>query len=187
MAKIVRRTLDPANPPRLSEETKHRLDAMSDAAISKAAKADPDNPPLTDKELRAVKTLRKMGRPPLPPEERKQNFTMRAKPRTLDTFKATGPGYQTRMEEALDVWAMLLKDEGKRATVRVTIHVFPTKSGEWKLRTSDGRDEVHPDRKAAVAAALKMGRGESRMIVSDFVVAETAAQSSAKRPARKAK
>lgn len=48
---IVRYTLDPNNPPRMSEETKARLDAMTQEEIEQNAIDDPDNPPMTDEEL----------------------------------------------------------------------------------------------------------------------------------------
>lgn len=54
---MARFTLDPANPPRLSEAEKTRLDSMTDAEITAAAESDPDNPPLTDDELLAIRTV----------------------------------------------------------------------------------------------------------------------------------
>lgn len=39
--------LDPSNPPRLTEEEKRRLDALTDEEIEAAALADPDALPLT--------------------------------------------------------------------------------------------------------------------------------------------
>lgn len=44
-------TLDPNDPPALTKSERARLDAMTDAAITAAAKDDPDNPPLTAEEL----------------------------------------------------------------------------------------------------------------------------------------
>lgn len=44
-------TLDPNDPPALTKEERARLDALTDAAITAAAKGDPDNPPLTAEEL----------------------------------------------------------------------------------------------------------------------------------------
>ena len=56
---IVRVTLDPNNPPRLTPEQKARLDAMTDEEIEANAASDPDNPPWTDEELaRAVEARR---------------------------------------------------------------------------------------------------------------------------------
>jgi putative transcriptional regulator len=50
--------LDPKNPPRLTEEEKARLDAMTDEQITAAAESDPDNPPLTDEELERMRLTR---------------------------------------------------------------------------------------------------------------------------------
>jgi putative transcriptional regulator len=47
----VRFTLDPNNPPKLTEEQRARLDALTDEEITAAALSDPDNPPLTEDEL----------------------------------------------------------------------------------------------------------------------------------------
>ncbi len=61
---IVRYVLDPSNPPRMSAETRARLDALTDEQITAAAESDPDNPPLTEAELarlgaaRVAKTAR---------------------------------------------------------------------------------------------------------------------------------
>jgi putative transcriptional regulator len=52
--------LDPKNPPKLSEEEKARLDAMTDEEITAAAESDPDNPPLTDEELERVRLARRV-------------------------------------------------------------------------------------------------------------------------------
>ena len=48
----VRYTLDFNNLPKLSEEEKLRLDAMTEEEIEANALSDPDNPPLTDDELK---------------------------------------------------------------------------------------------------------------------------------------
>jgi putative transcriptional regulator len=48
---IVKAELDSNNPPRLSPETKARLDQLSDDELTHNAEADPDNPPLTEHEL----------------------------------------------------------------------------------------------------------------------------------------
>ena len=49
---IVRYTLDLNNLKGLSEETKRRLDAMTEEEIEANALSDPDNPPWTDDELK---------------------------------------------------------------------------------------------------------------------------------------
>ena len=48
----VRYTLDFNNLPKLSEEEKRRLDSMTADEIEANALSDPDNPPLTEEELR---------------------------------------------------------------------------------------------------------------------------------------
>ena len=44
--------LDPANPPQLTPEQRARLDAQTDEELTTIAESDPDNPPLTEEELR---------------------------------------------------------------------------------------------------------------------------------------
>ena len=48
---MARFKLDPNNLPALTEEQSARLNAMTDADITAAAKADADNPPLTSDEM----------------------------------------------------------------------------------------------------------------------------------------
>ena len=54
---IVRYTFDPADPPRFSTEELARLDALTDEQITRAAESDPDNPPLTEEEMRRMETV----------------------------------------------------------------------------------------------------------------------------------
>lgn len=71
------------------------LDAMTDeedAAITADAKADPDNPP-------ADSLMRRRGRPAL--ERAKEAVKLRIDPEVLDHFRSSGPGWQTRINEAL--------------------------------------------------------------------------------------
>lgn len=71
------------------------LKAMTDkedAAITAAADADPDNLPADD-------LFRRRGRPPL--DRPKEAIKLRIDPEVLDHFKASGPGWQTRMNDAL--------------------------------------------------------------------------------------
>ena len=44
---MVRFTLDPSNPPRQAPAEQERLARATDAALTAAAAADPDNPPLS--------------------------------------------------------------------------------------------------------------------------------------------
>lgn len=62
-----------------------------DAAITIAAKSDPDNPPNV--------VPKRIGRPPA--AVTKESITLRVDPDVLRRFKADGPGWQSRMNEAL--------------------------------------------------------------------------------------
>ena len=81
--------------------------------------ADPDNYESTDEELAQAKPMaealpelhaalmaeiakRKAGRPKA--AVTKQTIAIRLDPDVLEAFKATGPGWQTRMNEALREW-----------------------------------------------------------------------------------
>ena len=81
-----------------------------DAAITAAAETDPDNPPLTDEELAAARPVaevlpelvaeyrRTRGRQKAPT---KRQVTLRLDPDVVDHFKATGRGWQTRLNDTL--------------------------------------------------------------------------------------
>ena len=92
------------------------LSPEEDAEITAAALSDPDAQPLTDEELAQfrpiwdfpglVADLQKhgyLGRPPLPPEQRKKRVTLYLDPDLLDRLKAGGKGWQTRANAALRV------------------------------------------------------------------------------------
>jgi|WetSurMetagenome_2_1015567.scaffolds.fasta_scaffold764556_1 uncharacterized protein (DUF4415 family) len=69
-----------------------------DAAITAAALSDPDARPLTDAEWEAVKPrLRRGGRPVA--ATRKISTTIRFDADVLEAIKATGPGWQTRIND----------------------------------------------------------------------------------------
>lgn len=70
-----------------------------DAAITKAAMEDPDAVPFTDEEWARVQPKRSRGRPLS--DAPKVPTSLRLDPRVLDAFKATGDGWQTRMNNAL--------------------------------------------------------------------------------------
>jgi len=87
-----------------------------DAAIHAAALSDPDNPPLDDAFFRnarpacevlpeifgatvAAQMLKPRGRPPL--ESPKEQINIRLSQRVLAAFRATGSGWQTRIDQAL--------------------------------------------------------------------------------------
>ena len=96
--------------------------------VSKPAWVDPDDAPeLSDEMLdkatykvgervvspaeyaTAFKAATKMGRPKL--ERPKRPVTIRYDADVIDAFKATGPGWQTRMNDALRDW---LRTHGRR-------------------------------------------------------------------------
>jgi len=75
-----------------------------DAAITAAAMSDPDALPVTDEEWEAAKPFmrigaRPVGRPKV--ETPKPKVTLRMSPHVLSAFKATGKGWQTRIDALL--------------------------------------------------------------------------------------
>lgn len=70
------------------------------AAINAAARGDEDNLPLTSDEL--IQFKRGRGRPA---GSNKEQVTLRLDAEVLETFKATGTGWQTRINEVLKEWA----------------------------------------------------------------------------------
>lgn len=96
-------------------ENARRLPELTDeeeARIHAGALADPDAQPLTDDELArfrpayqvmpefVAKMMRqKRGRPPV--ETPKKQVTLRLDQDVIDHFKAEGPGWQTRINDAL--------------------------------------------------------------------------------------
>jgi uncharacterized protein (DUF4415 family) len=71
-----------------------------DRAINAAAKADPDAQPLTPKQLKSMVPLRTLrGRPKS--ANPKQLVSVRYSAEVLEYFKATGEGWQSRMDGVL--------------------------------------------------------------------------------------
>ena len=73
-----------------------------DAAITAAAMSDPDAIPHTDREWEAVKPALKRGRPLA--AATKERITIRLSPEVVRAFRASGDGWQTRMDAALRDW-----------------------------------------------------------------------------------
>jgi len=73
-----------------------------DRAITTAAMSDPDSIPLTDEEWETVKPLARIGRPKA--AVTKERITIRLSPDVVGAFRATGDGWQTRVDAALRDW-----------------------------------------------------------------------------------
>lgn len=73
-----------------------------DAAITAAAMADPDARPFTDAEWERVKPLARRGRPL--GSGSKTQVTLRLDAEVVEKFRASGDGWQTRINEALKSW-----------------------------------------------------------------------------------
>jgi uncharacterized protein (DUF4415 family) len=71
-----------------------------DAALTEAAADDPDNPVLSDEEWRDASV--RATRPELGPGE--GSVTVRLSHHVVQRFRATGTGWQRRMEAALQDW-----------------------------------------------------------------------------------
>lgn len=74
-----------------------------DAKITAAAMSDPDAMPLTEAEWKAAKPLARIGRPPSA-KPLKVPTTIRFDADVLAALKATGKGWQTRVNEAMREW-----------------------------------------------------------------------------------
>ena len=73
-----------------------------DAAITAAAQADPDAAPFTDAEWVQVKSLVRRGRPL--GSGSKTQVTLRLDVEVVEKFRASGDGWQTRINDALKSW-----------------------------------------------------------------------------------
>ena len=73
-----------------------------DAAITASAQADPDAVPFTDAEWVQVKPLVRRGRPL--GSGSKTQVTLRLDVEVVEKFRASGDGWQTRINDALKSW-----------------------------------------------------------------------------------
>jgi uncharacterized protein (DUF4415 family) len=103
---------------RLRAEARERAKAINitpeeDARILAAALSDPDAQPLTDEQLARMRPAHEVvpwlvarqlrnkgGRPKLAAP--RKPVTLRLKPAVLEAYRASGPGWQTRMAEAIE-------------------------------------------------------------------------------------
>ncbi len=75
-----------------------------DAAINAGIAIDPDTYELSDAEFSRLKPQR-LGRPLS--EQTKERITIRLSPEVVSAFRATGSGWQTRIDAALKEWLSL--------------------------------------------------------------------------------
>ena len=73
--------------------------AQEESAIQAGVAADPDTYEVTDTGFRRLK---RMGRPPA--DTTKERVTIRLSRDVVARFRATGPGWQTRIDAALKEW-----------------------------------------------------------------------------------
>ncbi|MBU3549356.1 BrnA antitoxin family protein [Polynucleobacter sp. P1-05-14] len=78
-----------------------RLSAEEDAAITKAALSDPDNPPITEEEWNAIKHRVVCGRGRPVGSGIKEQVTLRIDKDVLDFYKSKGEGWQTFINQVL--------------------------------------------------------------------------------------
>lgn len=82
-----------------------------DQAITAAAKADPEAPPLSAQQLKDMVPLRNLrGRPPS--EHKKLLVSVRYSPEVIAYFKSTGDGWQSRMEGVLRQYVLQRSQRG---------------------------------------------------------------------------
>jgi len=71
-----------------------------DQRITAAAESDPDALPLTEEQMSSMVPIRGLrGRPNL--ENKKQLVSIRYSPEVIDYFRASGAGWQSRMDAVL--------------------------------------------------------------------------------------
>lgn len=71
-----------------------------DRHITAAAESDPDALPLTEEQMSSMVPLRRLrGRPNL--ENKKRLVSIRYSPEVIDYFRASGAGWQSRMDAVL--------------------------------------------------------------------------------------
>jgi uncharacterized protein (DUF4415 family) len=90
--------------PKAAKLQKFRMPtAAEDRRITAAARSDPDNPPLTPAQLKAMVPMRTLrGRPKS--DNPKLLVSVRYSPEVIAYFKGTGPGWQARMDGVLKAY-----------------------------------------------------------------------------------
>ncbi len=85
--------------PKLKPNTVLVTNLEEEEKIQEGIRADPDAQPLTDAEWKKVKPFVRIGRPKA--EVTKERITIRLSRDVVSTFRATGDGWQTRIDAAL--------------------------------------------------------------------------------------
>ncbi|CAH2771555.1 MAG: Uncharacterized protein conserved in bacteria [uncultured Caballeronia sp.] len=92
----------------MSKTKLRRNTPEEDAAINRGIAADPDAAALSAQEMKALRPFpeviaeSRMGRPPK--EHRKEQVSVRYDADVIAAFRATGEGWQTRMNNALRIY-----------------------------------------------------------------------------------
>ncbi len=73
-----------------------------DAAIAAGIAADPDTYEVSNEEWKQVKPMARIGRPPA--AVTKERITIRLSHDVVERFRASGAGWQTRVDAALKDW-----------------------------------------------------------------------------------
>lgn len=87
--------------------------ADEDAAIASGIAADPDTYELDESEFRQLRPAPTRGRPP--GSGTKVQLTIRLSKQSIDRFRATGEGWQTRIDAALADWLRTHSPEDLRS------------------------------------------------------------------------
>lgn len=83
-----------------SETDWEAVDDLTDEEIYQAASSDPDNPPLTEQQLKRMRPLAEVL-PQLAKKQSKITTTLKLSPEVLAYFKAQGSNWQNRIDEIL--------------------------------------------------------------------------------------
>jgi len=143
-----------------------RLDATTDEEIARQIADDPDTPPeLTDEQLAQAeiwhgdKFIRRVGRPK--GSGTKELVTLRLDRTVLDHFRAGGPGWQTRINDALGLIIARPAVSGKNQ------HVIPHE-GKWAVKGEGNQraTSVHKTQAEAIERAREIARrGKGELLV----------------------
>ena len=106
--------LKTTTPKRTSKRTFILPTSEENRKIVAAAKKDPDAQPLTAKQLKAMVPLKSVrGRPPV--MNKKQLVSVRYSAEVLAYFRATGEGWQSRMDSVLREYVEKQTRKGRSA------------------------------------------------------------------------